>query len=147
MYRSVSARSGNIDLRFERVQHAAAVSLPRTMNADKLIHAVYKRPELWDPKHIGHNNRMLVNKLWQEVAEEVGTDSKFLQNGRHFGRLCFALEMFYGEYGISFGFISRNQFAVALHLVGLKTDRFSEWRFENFQPEVTFSNGNNHESP
>lgn len=76
----------HIDLRFEQATrscwHQSAVShlvvCTYEMNADKLIHAVYKRPELWDPKHIGHNNRMLVNKLWQEVAEEVGTDSKLI---------------------------------------------------------------------
>lgn len=41
------------------------------MNADQLITAVRNRPALWDPRNIGHNNRLLVNKLWIEVAEEV----------------------------------------------------------------------------
>lgn len=48
------------------------------VDSEKLIKSIYKRTSLWKLDHKHYNNRDLTPKLWEEVATEVGTTSKYL---------------------------------------------------------------------
>lgn len=45
-------------------------------STENIITSVYKRPAIWDPRHYLHKNRNAVQILWEEIAAEVGIDSK-----------------------------------------------------------------------
>ncbi|XP_054288084.1 uncharacterized protein LOC129003799 [Macrosteles quadrilineatus] len=43
------------------------------MDVDNLISQVFMRPALWDKCDKNHHNRFVLDKLWNEVAEELKT--------------------------------------------------------------------------
>jgi hypothetical protein len=45
---------------------------------EHIISAVYKREEIWNPKHCSHKNVNFFQKKWMDIAEEVGRDGDFL---------------------------------------------------------------------
>lgn len=38
------------------------------MDANRLIAEVYKRPALWNQRHISYHNREVTNRVWMEIA-------------------------------------------------------------------------------
>jgi hypothetical protein len=38
------------------------------MDANRLIAEVYKRPALWNQRHISYHNREMTNRVWMEIA-------------------------------------------------------------------------------
>ncbi|KAI8126060.1 Transcription factor Adf-1 [Lucilia cuprina] len=48
--------------------------ISNVMDVHRLIAEIQNRPALWDVRHGDHKARHCINKLWQEVAEEVGAD-------------------------------------------------------------------------
>lgn len=47
------------------------------MDIEQLISAVFTRDALWDQRNPQHHNRYLLDKLWDAVAEELRTTSKY----------------------------------------------------------------------
>ncbi|XP_020298111.1 uncharacterized protein LOC109862461 [Pseudomyrmex gracilis] len=39
------------------------------MDANRLIAEVYKRPALWNQRHISYHNREVTNRVWMEIAQ------------------------------------------------------------------------------
>jgi hypothetical protein len=39
------------------------------MDANQLIAEVYKRPALWNQRHISYHNREVTNRVWMEIAD------------------------------------------------------------------------------
>ncbi|KAJ4450165.1 hypothetical protein ANN_01572 [Periplaneta americana] len=48
------------------------------MDMNSFIGAVFSRPILWDQRNKNHHNRFVLDKLWDEVAQEFGVTSKIL---------------------------------------------------------------------
>jgi hypothetical protein len=44
---------------------------------ERIISAVYKREEVWNPRNFGHRNVNVLQKRWLEIAAEVGRDGEF----------------------------------------------------------------------
>lgn len=45
---------------------------------EKLITCVFERTSIWDPRHKDHKNKIIVNKLWEEISKIAGSDGKHL---------------------------------------------------------------------
>jgi hypothetical protein len=58
-------------------------------DTDKLISLVHLRKALWDQGYSGHHNRYVSDKLWVEVAQELGCTSKYnsFSQPRHVSKL------------------------------------------------------------
>ena len=46
------------------------------MDVELLISKVFLRKPLWDQKDRQHHNRFVLDRLWDEVAEEMKTTTK-----------------------------------------------------------------------
>lgn len=46
------------------------------MDIETLISAIFVKSPLWDQKDAQHHNRYILDKLWDEVAEEMKSTSK-----------------------------------------------------------------------
>lgn len=40
----------------------------KKMDANRLITEIYKRPALWDQKHVLHRNREALDRIWQDLS-------------------------------------------------------------------------------
>lgn len=45
------------------------------MDANRLIAEVYKRPALWNQRHISYHNREVTNRVWMEIASILNLPS------------------------------------------------------------------------
>lgn len=48
------------------------------MDANRLIAEVYKRPALWNQRHISYHNREVTNRVWLEIATIFKLPSAFI---------------------------------------------------------------------
>ena len=46
------------------------------MNTDLLISLVFVRKPIWDKREKLHANRIIVEKLWKEIATEMGLEGR-----------------------------------------------------------------------
>lgn len=44
---------------------------------ERLIKEVRARPPLWDQRNLNYHNRVVVNALWQDIADSMQINSKF----------------------------------------------------------------------
>lgn len=44
---------------------------------ERLIHEVRERPPLWDQRNLNYHNRVVVNALWQEIANLLQVNSEY----------------------------------------------------------------------
>jgi hypothetical protein len=49
-----------------------------TMDIEQLNGAVYLRKALWQQKDVNHHNRGVIDKLWEEIAVALGSNSFLL---------------------------------------------------------------------
>lgn len=49
------------------------------MDANRLIAEVYKRPALWNQRHISYHNREVTNRVWLEIATIFKLPSAFVK--------------------------------------------------------------------
>ena len=46
-----------------------------TVDIEQLIGAFYSRKALWQQKDVNHHNQGVINKLWEEIAVALGSNS------------------------------------------------------------------------
>ncbi|XP_015522835.2 uncharacterized protein [Neodiprion pinetum] len=63
--RFLSEKIGRIE---ERKNTAEKMRDEVKMDANRLIAEVYKRPALWNQRHISYHNREVTNRVWMEIA-------------------------------------------------------------------------------
>lgn len=44
---------------------------------ERLIQEVRSRPPLWDQRNLNYHNRVVVNTLWQDIADLLQVNSKY----------------------------------------------------------------------
>jgi len=44
---------------------------------ERLIQEVRSRPPLWDQRNLNYHNRVVVNALWQDIADLLQVNSKY----------------------------------------------------------------------
>lgn len=44
---------------------------------ERLIQEVRARPPLWDQRNLNYHNRVVVNALWQDIANSLQLNSKY----------------------------------------------------------------------
>ncbi|CAH1989521.1 unnamed protein product [Acanthoscelides obtectus] len=57
------------------------------MDVVQLINSVYHRRAIWDQSHPDHRNRYVLDKLWEEVANECNNQSENVANSLTFTQL------------------------------------------------------------
>ncbi|RUS82551.1 hypothetical protein EGW08_009681, partial [Elysia chlorotica] len=62
------------------------------MDVDTLIASVYERPPVWDKKHKLHRNRNVIDRLWQEISNEMQMEETALRKKWKYLRDNFATE-------------------------------------------------------
>jgi hypothetical protein len=77
-----SERSGKVRNKLVRFQKRLRTAdyilfLFCATDIEQLIAGVYARQALWEQKHVNNHNRGVNDKLWEEIAVSLGSNSNF----------------------------------------------------------------------
>lgn len=53
------------------------IGINNVNTTERLIQEVRARPPLWDQRNINYHNRIVVNALWQDIADLLKINSKY----------------------------------------------------------------------
>lgn len=57
---------------------SSLIGICEKMNVEQLISGIFVKNPLWDQTDRQHHNRFVLDKLWDSVAEEMNSTSKYL---------------------------------------------------------------------